>query len=72
MDFKLVFNFLIENFDREKIEYALIGGFALQASGITRTTKDIDLLILSKDGQKIKEVLLSSGYELLHESEDVL
>ncbi|MBF0216631.1 MAG: hypothetical protein HQL30_06515 [Candidatus Omnitrophica bacterium] len=72
MDFKLVFSFLIDTFEREKIDFALIGGFALQAAGITRTTKDIDLLILAQDSVKIKKALLSRGYELLHESKDVL
>lgn len=72
MDFILVFRFLIENFQREKIDFAIIGGFALQAAGITRTTRDIDLLILSGDKEKIKSIMLKAGYEILHESEEVL
>lgn len=72
MDFILVFRFLLENFGREKIDFALIGGFALQSAGITRTTRDVDLLVLSEDKDKIKNVLLKAGYKLLHESEDVL
>lgn len=72
MDFALVFKFIIEALKRENIDFALIGGFALQTVGVTRTTKDIDLLILSKDNIKIKDILLRSGYELIHESEDIL
>lgn len=72
MDFVLVFKFLLETFKREKIDFALIGGLALQAAGITRTTRDIDLLILSESAEKIKNILLRRGYELIHESEDVL
>ena len=72
MDFALIFKFLIENLTREKIDFALVGGFALQAVGITRTTRDIDLLVLSQDSPKIKEIMLKHRYELLHESEDVL
>ncbi len=68
----MVFKFLIESFMREKVDFALIGGFALQASGITRTTRDIDLIILSEDSPKIKALMLKQGYELLHESEDIL
>jgi len=72
MDFLLVFKFLITTLKRHKIDFALIGGFALQAAGITRTTRDVDLVILSKDVTKIKDIMLKHGYELIHESEDVL
>jgi len=72
MDFTAVFQFLLDIFKREKIEFALIGGFALQAVGVTRTTQDIDLIILAKDAARIKDIMVQAGYELLHESEDVL
>lgn len=72
MHFELIFKFLIENLLREKIDFALMGGFALQAVGITRTTRDIDLLILSEASPKVKNLMLKHGYELLHEDEDVL
>jgi len=72
MDFALIFKFLIENLSREKIDFALMGGFALQAAGVTRTTQDIDLLVLSEDSPKIKGIMLKHGYEVLHESEEVL
>lgn len=72
MNFALIFRFLIESLTREKIDFALMGGFALQAVGITRTTRDIDLLILSEDSAKIKTLMVKHGYELIHESEDVL
>jgi len=72
MNFTLIFKFLVENLSREKINFALIGGFALQAAGVTRTTQDIDLLVLSENSPKIKEIMLKHGYELLYESEEVL
>jgi predicted nucleotidyltransferase len=72
MDFAKVFKFIIENFRKERIDFAIIGGFALQFSGITRATRDIDLLVLSQDSPKIKEILVSYGYKVIHESEDVL
>ena len=72
MNFALIFKFLIENLTREKIDFALMGGFALQAAGITRATRDIDLLVLSESSAKIKEIMLKHRYELLYESEDVL
>ncbi len=72
MNFEAVFKLLIENFEKEKINFALIGGFALHAAGYPRATNDIDFLINQEDARKVKALLLSFGYELLHESEDVL
>jgi len=71
MDFVTVFKFLAQNFQREKVDFALIGGFALYVAGITRATRDIDLLISQKDVSKVKKLMLSHGYKLLYESEDV-
>jgi len=72
MNFALILKFLIENFAREKIDFALMGGFALQSVGVTRTTQDIDVLVLSESSSKIKEIMLKHRYELLYESEEVL
>ncbi len=72
MNFEAVFKLLFENFGKAKIDFALIGGFALRASGYARATQDIDFLINQEDARKVKALLLSFGYELLHESEDVL
>ena len=72
MDFVLVFKFIIETFNREKIDFAIIGGLALQFSGIIRATRDIDLLIFSEDKAKVKDIMLRHRYKLLYESEDVL
>lgn len=72
MDFILVFKFLLETFQREKIDFALIGGFALQAVGITRTTGDIDMLVSNENKEKIKDIMIKHSYKLIHESNDVL
>jgi hypothetical protein len=72
MNFALIFKFLVENFTREKIDFALMGGFALQAAGVTRATQDIDLLVLSENSPKIKDIMLKHGYDLLYESKEVL
>lgn len=72
MNFSRVFKFLIEVLNRKNIDFALIGGFALQSTGVSRTTQDIDLLILSRNAGDIKDIMLSQDYELIHESEDVL
>lgn len=71
MNFEKVFTFLLENFEKYGVRYALMGGFALQAAGYSRATDDIDILILKKDMPKARKLLLSLGYKLAHESEDV-
>jgi hypothetical protein len=43
----------------------------LHTAGVTRTTEDIDFLVLKEDMPKVKKIMLSYGYELLYESEDV-
>jgi len=72
MDFITVLRFITGTFNREKVDFALIGGFALQAAGVARTTRDIDLLILSEESPRIKDIMTRHGYELIHESDDVL
>ena len=73
MDFDLVFKNILESFQKEKINFAIIGGFALQAHGMmNRVTQDIDLLVLIDDTEKVKRVMISQGFELRHESKDVM
>src|SRR5206468_109454 len=53
------------------VNVALMGGFALHTAGFTRATQDLDFLVDQDDAPKVKEIMFSLGYELLHESEDV-
>ena len=71
MDFKAVFRLLLDNFSQSKIDFAIIGGIALQIGGFMRATRDIDLLIAKEDMPAAKNIMLSLGYDLLHESQDV-
>ncbi len=71
MNFAAVFRLLLERFEKEGIQFALIGGFALHAAGYMRTTQDIDFLVADEDVGKIKTILLTLGYEVLHQSPDV-
>ncbi len=72
MDFESVFKILLDGFKKEKIRAALIGGFAMHTAGHSRATQDIDFLVDRKDSSKIKSLLSSFGYDILHESEDVI
>lgn len=71
MDFEAVFRLLIENFEKAKVNFALIGGFALHVAGVSRATEDIDFLVEKDDMPKVKKIMLSLGYESIYESEDV-
>jgi len=70
MDFGAIFRLILQDFPKAQINFALIGGFALASHGYPRATIDIDFLVDKKDFPKIKELMLSYGYTLAHESED--
>lgn len=68
MKFKKTFRLLIDFFERERIDYALIGAFALKAYGYTRATQDVDFIARQKDQKKIIVNLESLGFETLYSS----
>lgn len=68
MKFKKTFQLLIDFFERERIDYALIGAFALKAYGYTRATQDVDFIARQKDQKKIIANLESLGFETLYSS----
>jgi hypothetical protein len=51
---------LIRSLNREKVDYLLIGGYALFAHGYHRATTDIDVLVpaTEESGKKIKTALM--------------
>lgn len=71
MEFKLVLEKLLTEFDRQNINYALIGGFALGLWGVGRATVDIDFLALRDDMPKVDGVMNHLGYECRYKSENV-
>lgn len=72
MNLLLTFELVIKEFQKQSIDFAVIGGLALQQFGVNRTTDDIDFLILVSDKDKVNEVMIKLGYELKHESTDIL
>lgn len=50
--------------DREEIDYAVCGGWAMAIHGLPRATIDIDLLILSGDLEKVWDYARKSGYDV--------
>ncbi len=69
MNFENVLKFLQKFFDKEGMDYALIGGLALSAYGISRTTIDVDMLTHLDNRDRIVRFLESLGYETLARSE---
>ena len=65
MEFKVVLKTLIERFNQEGIDFALMGAFGMSVTGITRTTEDLDFLIPKRDAIKVSEIMESLGYETL-------
>ena len=68
MNFTKIFQLLIDYFNREEIDYALIGAFALKAYRYVRATQDVDFLVRRESQPRIVEYLESLGYETIHKS----
>ena len=45
----MILNLIIERFNEEQVCYVLIGGFAMGALGIFRSTIDLDFLVHCDD-----------------------
>lgn len=71
MNFRKVIEIIIKNFQEYEIEYAFIGGFAIGALGIMRSTMDIDLLVNKRDLNTIDTILTSHLYRRRYRSENV-
>jgi len=71
MDFQTVLELILKNFEKEHINYALIGGFALGALGLPRATVDLDFLVHRDDLSKVDRIMKENGYECKYKSEDV-
>jgi len=71
VDFKTVTSNLLTAFERERVSYALIGGFAVSLWGYQRATVDIDFLVNSNDMSKVRQIVERMGYRCIHASENV-
>jgi hypothetical protein len=53
-----------ETLNRENIDYAVCGGWAMAIHGLPRATVDIDLLILTEDLNKVWNIAQNLGYDV--------
>ena len=58
--------------EEQGISHALIGGLALGSYGVHRATVDIDFLAAGSKKEEIKKALIGVGFQLRHESDEVL
>lgn len=53
-----------EALNRQNIDYAICGGWAMAIHGLPRATVDIDLLILTEDLDKVWKTAQNLGYDV--------
>ena len=70
MDLKKALSLLVKEFGSHDISYALIGGFAMGALGVPRSTIDLDFLVASESLHKVEAVMLALGYKKVFSSEN--
>lgn len=70
MDFKLVLEKLLSNFNSKNIRYALMGGFAMGLWGSSRSTVDLDFLVYKDDMVKTHKLMINLGYECRNQTEN--
>ena len=68
MNIRTIFRSLIGFFQQERIDYALVGAFALKGYGYLRATEDADFLVRATYQSRIIAYLESLGYETIYRS----
>ena len=68
MDFERVVDAVAAFFERERVHFAVAGGFALHAYGLSRATTDLDFVTDSRVHERLIAFLVSLGYKTLHTS----
>jgi predicted nucleotidyltransferase len=66
MSLKKVLESIADFFERESLEYALIGAFALYGFGYIRATKDVDFVVRIESQSKIKNFFEKLGFDTIH------
>jgi len=66
MGLREVFDTVSDFFEREKMDYAVIGGFALFGFGYVRATQDIDFITRIEYQKKILAFFENLGFETAH------
>ncbi len=51
-----------DEFPKAGVEVLLVGGFAVNYYGYTRSTLDVDFMVMADDVSKVKEIMVAAGY----------
>lgn len=70
MDLKKALTLIVADFEKNDVNYAIIGGFAIGALGIPRSTIDLDFLVPSDALYKVEAIMLAMGYKKAFSSEN--
>lgn len=68
MDFGRVLGEITSFLDEAGLPWAVVGGVALAAYGLARTTLDLDLVVPAAAQERIVRFMEEQGYETLHRS----
>jgi len=60
----------VAEFEKNDVGYALIGGFAIGALGVPRSTIDLDFLVYAEALHKVEAIMLALGYKKVFASEN--
>lgn len=71
MDFQKIVPLIIGEFKKSRIRYSLIGGFAMGALGIVRSTVDLDFLVDREDMEKVSAIMKKYDYRCMFKNENV-
>ena len=71
MDFEQVLRTVLAEFERQRIRYAVIGGFAVSTLGVLRATRDVDFLMHRDDLERLHAILTPLGYQRIAQTENV-
>lgn len=71
MDFEKIVPLIIKEFEKEGIRYALMGGFAMGAFGVMRSTMDLDFLIDAADLEKVTAVMKKYSYNCVYSTDNI-
>lgn len=71
MNFKKVITILFNEFKKNNIDFALIGGHALYFANVVRATVDIDFLLLIEHSEIIDKIMKKYSYDQIYKTENV-
>jgi hypothetical protein len=69
MELKPIFEAIARFFEQEKMDYGIIGAYALFSYGYVRATRDIDFVTRKDNKRKVAKFLESLGFDTVFSSE---